>query len=180
VYFTAEEEIMSPKGYLENIEKIYRQYKDLGDKSLARVNDTEIHWKPEPESNSIAIIVQHVAGNLRSRWTDFLTSDGEKPWRERDAEFEERSLPKSELLRRWEEGWAAVFNSLDAIDDAAMDKPVVIRGRAHTVVEALNRSVAHTAYHVGQIVYLAKALRGAGWKSLSIPKGGSKEYKPQP
>lgn len=169
---------MPPKGYLENVVKLFHQYKDMADKAIAQVGEKEIGWKPEPESNSIAIVMQHLAGNLRSRWTDFLASDGEKPWRDRDAEFEEHSLSKGELLDRWEKGWASVFDALNGIDEKAVERTIKIRGEPLTVLEALNRSLTHTAYHVGQIVYIAKAERGGEWKTLSIPKGKSKEHKP--
>jgi len=125
-------------------------------------------------SNSIATIVWHLAGNLTSRFTDFLTSDGEKPWRDRDSEFLARQVKRAELQAKWEDGWRALFAALSALTDADLAKPVTIRGQPHTVAEALHRSLAHTSYHVGQIVFVAKALRGADWRYLTIPPGQSR------
>jgi hypothetical protein len=169
---------MNWRNYIDNVSGLFRQYKDLGDKAISQVRDGELSWKPDPESNSIAVIMQHVGGNLRSRWTDFQTTDGEKPWRERDAEFEDQSASRRQLVEQWEKGWQAVFAALASIDEGTLDKTIRIRGQSLTLIEALNRSVTHTAYHVGQIVLLAKALRSGDWKTLSIAKGKSKEFTP--
>jgi hypothetical protein len=162
--------------YLQDMKRTLSQYKALGDKAFAQIAGDEIHWKVEPESNSIATIVMHVSGNLLSRWTDFLTTDGEKPWRNRDAEFEDASFGKEEMLALWEKGWKCVLDAVESMREEMLPLTITIRGEKYTVLRALNRSVTHTAYHVGQIVFIAKALRSAAWTSLSVPKGKSKEF----
>jgi hypothetical protein len=164
-------------GYLADIMKLFRTYKELGDKSFAQLEEKDFLWKVEPESNSIANVVMHVSGNFLSRWTDFLTSDGEKPWRNRDAEFEDPTLGKEGILRRWDEGWKCLFDALEKIQPEDLAKTITIRGEPHTMVQALDRNVTHCAYHVGQIVLIAKAARSASWQSLSIPKGKSRQFK---
>jgi hypothetical protein len=161
--------------YLNDLVRTYRLYRSLGDRAIAQVQaDADLHRMMDPDSNSIAIIVKHVAGNLRSRFLDFLTSDGEKPGRNREGEFDVPDLvSRGEILRWWEEGWTIAMASIEALTAEDLDRTIHIRGEAFLVVEALNRSVTHTAYHVGQIVYLARHLAGPGWKSLSIPKGKS-------
>jgi hypothetical protein len=162
---------------LEDVAKAFRNYKKLGDAALAKVPDGHLHTELDPQSNSVAVIVKHVAGNLRSRFEDFLTSDGEKPDRHRDTEFEmPDKVSRDEILRWWERGWSTALNSIDALTPADMERRVTIRGEAFLVTEALNRSIAHTAYHVGQIVYLARHFAGDSWKSLTIPKGQSAAY----
>src|SRR5512140_1858314 len=163
--------------YLRDIIRTFRQYKALGDRALAQVSEADLHSALDPADNSIAITVKHVAGNLRSRFTDFLTSDGEKPDRNRDDEFEmpERAS-RDELLRWWESGWAVALASIESLAPEDLERAVTIRGEAFLVVEALNRSATHTAYHVGQIVYLARHFAGARWQTLSIPKGKSAEF----
>jgi hypothetical protein len=136
--------------------------------------------KAAGEDNSIAVIVWHIGGNLRSRFTDFLTTDGEKPWRNRDKEFEARVVTREELLAKWESGWQALFGALASLTDADLDRKVTIRGRPLAVSDALLRSLAHTSYHVGQIVYIAKSLKGTAWQTLSIPKGASAAYNQSP
>jgi hypothetical protein len=148
----------------------FLRYKSLGDRAFEQIDEPDFSWKPEPESNSIAILIQHVGGNLLSRWTDFLGSDGEKPWRRRDEEFEETASHREELLERWEKGWGTLFTALDSMGEDTLARTIHIRGEPHTVLQALQRSLAHTAYHVGQIVYLAKAARGGEWRTLSMPK----------
>lgn len=144
---------------------------------MAQIDDEDLHARLDPESNSIAIVMKHVGGNLRSRFTDFLTSDGEKPDRRRDAEFEmPERLSRAELLALWEQGWAAALDAIEAITPDDLERTVTIRGEPFLVVEALNRPVTHTAYHVGQIVLLAKHLAGPRWNSLSVPKGRSADY----
>jgi uncharacterized damage-inducible protein DinB len=164
--------------YLRDIVRTYNNYQALGEKAIAQVKDDDaLHAEIDPQSNSIAVIVKHVAGNLRSRFTDFLTSDGEKPDRNRDAEFEMPTpVSREEILRWWSEGFRIVHGALDAMKPDDLERTVHIRGEAFLVVEALNRSVAHTAYHTGQIVYVARHLASAEWKSLSIPKGKSKGF----
>lgn len=162
---------------IRDVIRTYRSYKALGDKALAQVPDAHLHTEPDPGSNSVAVIVKHVAGNLRSRFTDFLTSDGEKPDRDRDAEFEmpERAS-REEILRGWEEGWRAVLGAVESLRPEDLHRTVTIRQEPYVVVEALHRSMTHTAYHVGQIVYLARHFAGPRWETLSIPKGRSAEF----
>ena len=161
--------------YLKNLVGTYRLYRSLGDRAIAQVRvDADLHRMIDPDSNSIAIIVKHVAGNLRSRFRDFLTSDGEKPDRNREGEFDVPDLvAREEILKWWDEGWTIAMASIEALTPEDLDRTIHIRGEASLVVEALNRSVTHTAYHVGQIVYLARHLAWPDWKSLSIPKGKS-------
>ena len=155
----------------------FRSYKSLAERSLAQVDDGEFFVTIGPESNSLAILVKHIAGNLRSRFTDFLSTDGEKPDRNRDTEFEIISDSREELMDLWENGWKVLFETLDALEPEVLGESVTIRGEPHTVVEALNRQMTHYAYHVGQIVLLAKNFRGKEWKTLSVPKGKSEEFR---
>jgi|SRR5689334_3024134 hypothetical protein len=163
---------------LQDFRKMFHMYKSLGDKAMAQVQtDAAFGVMLDPDSNSIAIIVQHIAGNLRSRYRDFLTTDGEKPDRNRDAEFETHgTITRQGVINMWDAGWTVALASLDALRPEDLEKTITIRGEAFLVVEALNRSVTHTAYHVGQIVYLARHLAGPAWTSLSIPKGKSAEF----
>lgn len=156
--------------YLVSALHQFRYYKSLGEKAMAQLPEEKLFWQPDPESNSIAIIVQHLWGNMRSRWTGFLTSDGEKAWRERDAEFEPGLQTREELLRMWEEGWGYVFRAVEPLQPADLLHTVYIRQEPHTVLHAINRQLAHYAYHVGQIVYLAKMQVGEEWETLSMPK----------
>ena len=158
----------------------YRRYKALADAALAQLDEPELSQAGTNGGNSIAALVWHVSGNLRSRFTDFRTSDGEKPWRDRDDEFEPRTVTREELTARWESGWRELFGAVEALTDADLDATITIRGQALRIEEALLRSLAHTVYHVGQILYLAKAIRGETWKNLSIPPGGSKAYNAAP
>jgi len=160
------------RALIASIEGEYRRYKALGENAINQLPDAQLA-EAAGASNSIATIVWHVAGNLASRFTDFLTSDGEKPWRDRDSEFLARHVNRAELQTKWEGGWRVLFATLSALSDADLAKTVTIRGQPHTVAEALHRSLAHTSYHVGQIVFVAKALRGADWRYLSIPPGQS-------
>jgi hypothetical protein len=163
--------------YLADIAVTFRNCKALGDRALAQVSDDDLHALIDPDANSIAAIVKHVGGNLRSRFTDFLSADGEKPDRDRDSEFEPpATASRDEILRWWEAGWAVALGSIDALGPDDLERSIRIRGEAFLVLEALNRSAAHTAYHVGQIVFLAKHLAGARWTSLSIPKHQSRRY----
>jgi hypothetical protein len=164
--------------YLKDILRQYRVYKGYVDKALPRVPDPDLHTELDANSNSIAVIIKHVAGNLRSRFRDFLTADGEKPDRHRDTEFEmpERA-PRDEMLKWWEDAWTIVFGSIDALVPEDLGRTITIRGEEYLVIEALNRSVAHTASHVGQIVYLARHFAGDAWTSLTIPRGASADIK---
>ena len=141
-------------------------YRALGDKTFAQLNDEALFWQYNAESNSIAIIVQHMAGNMLSRWTDFLTSDGEKPWRGRDGEFGINITTRRELLDKWNQGWDCMFNALNSIDDNDLQKTIYIRNEPHTVMDAINRQLAHYPYHVGQIVFIGKMIAGEKWDSL--------------
>jgi uncharacterized protein DUF1572 len=163
------------RAYLTDIIRTYKNYQSLGEKAIAQVHDDEaLHTEIDPQSNSIAVIVKHVAGNLRSRFTDFLTTDGEKPDRNRDGEFEMPTVAsRDEILRWWSEGFRVVLDTLDAMTPEDLERTVYIRGEAFLALEALNRSVAHTAYHAGQIVYVARHLASHEWQSLTIPKGKS-------
>jgi Protein of unknown function (DUF1572) len=164
--------------YLRDIVRTYRNYKALGEKAIAQIpRDADLHAQLDPDSNSVAVVVKHLTGNLRSRFRDFLTADGEKPDRRRDAEFEmPEPVSREELLRWWEEAWAVTLANLDALKREDLERTIYIRGEAFLAIEALNRNATHTAYHVGQIVYLARHFAAPHWKSLSIPKGKSAEF----
>lgn len=155
------------------------RYKDLGDKAIAQLDGAALSSPAPGGGNSIATICRHVSGNLRSRFTDFLTTDGEKPWRKRDEEFEPRDVTRDELLEKWEQGWGVLLAALDGLSDADLERTVTIRTQSLTVQEALLRALAHVSYHVGQIVYAAKVLRGADWTCLSIPPGQSEQFNQQ-
>ena len=157
----------------------FLKYKVLAEKALAQLDGPELSLTPPGGGNSIAVICWHVAGNLRSRFTDFLTSDGEKPWRQRDEEFEPRQVTQAELLEKWEGGWAVLLGALDSLTDDNLSDTITIRNEKMTVLTALFRSLAHTSAHVGQIVYAAKALKAADWKYLSIPPGQSEQFNRQ-
>jgi hypothetical protein len=162
--------------YLQSALRQFRMYKKLGDSAMQQVDDKGLFLQPNEESNSIATIVKHMHGNMLSRWTDFMTTDGEKPWRQRDAEFDNDLQTRESVLQKWEEGWQCLFNALESITDDDLNKIIYIRNEGHTVLEATNRQIAHYSYHVGQIVYIAKMLKNDGWQSLSIPRNKSKEY----
>ena len=153
-----------------------QKIKKLGEKAIAQLSDEDLHAKIDPESNSVAIIMRHMAGNMRSRWTDFLTSDGEKPDRRRDREFEDVTASREALIGEWDDGWARLFDALGPLTDADLQRTVIIRAEPHSVYQAISRQVAHYAGHVYQILFLAKHLKGAGWKTLSVPKGQSEEF----
>jgi len=164
---------------LDSIRHVFRSIKAAGDGALAQLSLEEMHRLPAPESNSIAVIIRHLNGNMISRWTDFLTTDGEKPTRNRDAEFEAPSVTsREELLASWEEGWRSVFATLDSLRPEDLTATITIRGQAHSVVEACHRQMYHYGYHIGQIVQLAKMIKGSGWRTLSIARGASKDYVP--
>jgi hypothetical protein len=158
----------------------YKRYKALGDSAIDQLADAELTIQAPNGGNSIATLVWHVGGNLRSRFTDFLTMDGEKPWRKRDEEFELRPVTRAEVAEKWNRGWEALFTALDGLTDDQFEQSIAIRGQAFEIHDALHRSLAHTAYHVGQMVMLSKAIRGDAWKCLSIPLGKSEEYNRNP
>jgi hypothetical protein len=155
----------------------FEQLRSLGTKSLDQLSDDDIHWSPDAESNSIAVIVQHLHGNMLSRFTDFLTTDGEKPNRERDSEFVDRMMRLAEVKKLWDVGWDCVFTAIRPLMDADLSREVFIRGESHSVMEAILRQLSHYAYHVGQIVYLAKMRKSSEWKTLSIPRGKSDDWR---
>jgi hypothetical protein len=164
--------------YLEEARRQMRGHKRMGESAMAQLKDEEFFFTLDAEANSTAILVKHLAGNMRSRFTDFLTSDGEKPDRFRDREFEVTSATtRAEIMHWWEEGWARVFAAIDSLTPEDVLRTVTIRGEPHTVLQAINRQIAHYAQHVGQIVMLAKHLRSREWKTLSIPRGKSEEFK---
>jgi Protein of unknown function (DUF1572) len=155
---------------------LFRYYKKLGEGAMSQVSDDQLLAVLDPEMNSIAQIVKHMSGNMRSRWTDFLTSDGEKPDRHRDTEFKNPPATRDQVMMLWNDGWACMFAALEPLTDADMALQITIRGEGHSVMQAIHRQIAHYSYHVGQIVFLAKHLRRADWKSLSVPRGKSAEF----
>ena len=162
--------------YIEDALAIFRQYKQLGERAMQQVSEEQLFVSLDDESNSIAIIVKHLTGNMRSRWTDFLTTDGEKPSRNRDGEFVDPPATREALMREWEEGWACVFGAIEPLTDADMGKTVTIRGEAHSVMQAINRQLAHYPQHIGQIVLLAKYHAGQRWQTLSVARNRSTEF----
>ena len=163
--------------YLSDSISLFRYYKNLGERAMAQLPDDQLFYASDEECNSVAIIVKHLAGNFRSRFTDFLTSDGEKPDRDRDQEFlMTRETSRDELLRWWEQNWELLFDTVNSLEPGDLGRTVTIRGQPHTVLQALNRASGHCAYHVGQITFLAKHWKGAEWKSLSVPKGQSEQF----
>lgn len=165
------------KHFLENTIGVFKNYKSLAEKSFAQLsNDSDFHYHPDKESNSIAVIIKHISGNMISRWTDFLTTDGEKPSRNRDSEFVSGTETRKQLMQSWDKGWEIFFHTLNYLTENDLLKTITIRGEALTVTQALNRQTAHYAYHIGQIVFLAKHIKNTEWKSLSIPKNKSAEH----
>ncbi|MFZ1971581.1 MAG: DUF1572 domain-containing protein [Candidatus Acidiferrales bacterium] len=162
--------------YVRDAEKMFRYYKHLAERAIAQVPDDALARCLDAESNSIALIVKHVAGNMRSRWIDFLTSDGEKPNRQRDTEFEGPPKSRVELLAMWEEGWKCVFDALAPLGEADLGRTVLIRNEPHSVMQAIQRQIAHYSYHIGQIVFVAKHCAGEHWTSLSVPRGKSADF----
>ncbi|MDV2884936.1 DUF1572 family protein [Alkalihalophilus pseudofirmus] len=163
--------------YIRVVNARFQSVKDLGDKTLEQLSDQELLWSLNKESNSIAVIIKHISGNMISRWTDFLITDGEKKWRNRDEEFKIAAYSKAELIEYWDNGWRVMLNSLTSLKEEDLLKKVYIQGEGHLVIEAIERQLAHYSYHVGQIVYIAKQIKGSDWSSLSIPKGKSEEFK---
>ncbi len=167
--------------YLEEARRQMRGHKRMGEAAMAQLRDEDFFLALDPESNSVAALVKHLAGNMRSRFTDFLSSDGEKPDRFRDREFEVTpATTRADVMKWWDEGWACVFAAIDPLRPEGVMRAVTIRGEPHTVLQAINRQIAHYAQHIGQIVFLAKHLRSSEWKTLSIPRGKSEEYKTVP
>jgi hypothetical protein len=165
------------ENYLNSVKRQFRYYKDLADKSIDQISDEDFFNEVADESNSVAIIAKHLAGNMLSRWTDFWTSDGEKEWRNRDTEFELGDLnTRDAILEYWERGWSVLFDAINSIDEDNFGNMVYIRNMGHTIPDAVNRQLCHYSYHIGQMVYVAKLLKGSSWNSLSIPKGKSAEY----
>jgi hypothetical protein len=162
--------------YVKDAADLLRYYKRLGDRAMAQAPDAALFASLDEESNSIAIIVKHVAGNMLSRWTDFLTTDGEKPGRKRDTEFEDPPKTREELLARWEASWKCLFDTMALLTDADLNRTVYIRTEPHSVMQAIQRQLGHYAYHVGQIVYLAKHFSGAKWTALTVPRRKSAEF----
>ena len=162
--------------YLESAKKQFEYYKMLGDKTIDRLPGDKLFWQYNEESNSIAIIVKHLSGNMLSRWTDFLTSDGEKKWRNRDSEFDNGIKSKEELIQKWNTGWNCLFNALNSLKKEDFSKTIYIRNQGHSITEAINRQLAHYPYHIGQIVFIGKMICNEKWISLSIPRGDSNTY----
>ncbi len=161
---------------LDGTIQLFRYYKSLTEKSIEQISDKQVHKLPELEQNSIAILMKHLAGNMISRWTNFRTEDGEKPWRNRETEFVDDFESTEDLMEYWEKGWSILFDALDSIDNEELNSIIYIRNDGHKLIEAIERHLAHVAYHTGQIVYLAKMFAGNDWQSLSIPKGKTEEY----
>lgn len=162
--------------YLESCKRLFLYYKILGEKAIEQLEEEQLFFAAHEDTNSIAVIVQHLSGNMLSRWTDFLTSDGEKEWRNRDGEFELNLQNKEELLNIWKKGWDCLFNTINAISEEQLSQIIYIRNEGHTVLDAINRQLAHYPYHIGQIVFYAKMLKKTEWISLSIPKNKSNDY----
>jgi Protein of unknown function (DUF1572) len=162
--------------YLQTMIRRVKYYKDLADKTFAQLEYKDFHFRPNEESNSIAIIIQHMAGNMLSRFTNFLTEDGEKEWRQRDDEFEIHNLSKQQLIRIWENGWKCFLDNLESLSEGDLLKTIFIRKEPLTVMDAINRQFAHYPYHIGQIIFIGKMIKDIDWESLSIPKGKSQEY----
>jgi hypothetical protein len=161
---------------ITNSIRLFQYYKSLGEKAMDQIAAEDLNWAPDEKSNSINVIVKHLHGNMLSRWTDFLTTDGEKPWRNRDSEFDESTDTRQQIIQRWEEGWGCLFNALNTLTPDDLDKTVYVRNMGQTVEDAIIRQLAHYAYHVGQIVYLARFKNKGDWKSLTIPKGESDTF----
>jgi Protein of unknown function (DUF1572) len=162
--------------YLKTVIARLKYYKHLGERTFEQLEEKDFHWKPSSESNSIAVIIQHLSGNMLSRWTNFLTEDGEKDWRQRDDEFEIHAYSKEQLIDIWIKGWDCFLNELNSLADGDLLKTVYIRREALSAIDAINRQLAHYPYHIGQIVYMGRMIRNESWKNLSIPKNASGQY----
>lgn len=165
--------------FLASVIKRLSYYKELGDKTFEQLSDDNFHYQPNAESNSIAVIIQHMAGNMLSRWTDFLQADGEKEWRNRDTEFEEQHLTKQQLIDFWQKGWDCCLNAIKSLSEEDLLKKILIRSEELLVFDAINRQLAHYPYHVGQIIYIGKIIKNEHWQSLSIAKGHSNQFNQQ-
>lgn len=165
--------------YLSSCIKQFRYYEQLGRTSIERLSIEQLHWTSITNNNSISIIVRHLAGNMKSRWTDFLSTDGEKAFRHRDTEFIQPEMNKSEILQLWDEGWNILFHTIEQLETERLEQIIYIRNQGHTVIEAINRQLCHYAYHIGQIVFIARLLIGEEWQSLSIPPGLSETFNKQ-
>ena len=166
--------------FLASAIKRLAYYKELGDKTLQILNEADLHFTPAADNNSIAVIIQHMHGNMLSRWTNFLSSDGEKEWRRRDAEFEEQNLNRQQIIDHWEEGWKCFLDALHSLTVNDLEKNIVIRGESLTVTDAINRQLAHYPYHIGQMILIAKMIKKHNWENLSIPKGQSIAFNKSP
>ncbi|MBX2941699.1 MAG: DUF1572 family protein [Cyclobacteriaceae bacterium] len=164
------------QNFLQSIIKLFNNYKSLSEKTFDQLTDEELQWRPNEASNSIAVIVHHLSGNMLSRWTDFLTSDGEKPWRNREAEFEVGYQDKTRMMQAWSKGWTCLLTTLEGLKPEDLERIIFIRNEGHSVVEAIHRQLAHYASHVGQIMFIGKQIKGKDWKSLSIPVGGTSAF----
>ncbi|TDQ25700.1 DUF1572 family protein [Tenacibaculum caenipelagi] len=162
--------------YLDNITTQFKSYKEVADKTIAQLDEKDLHWKYNEESNSIASIIIHMSENMLSRWTDFFTSDGEKDWRDRDTEFEPQDLTKKELITQWEKGWNCLFSALDSLNEENFKQPILIRNKQVKLIESITRQIAHFPYHIGQIAYVGKMILNDKWQTASIAKGKSKEF----
>lgn len=162
--------------FLPKTIQLAQYYRALGEKAINQLDDDELKWSPGSSSNSIGIIVKHLWGNMLSRWTNFLKEDGEKSWRQRDAEFENAPETRNEIMSKWDEGWGCFIDTLESLSEEDLSKTVYIRNEGHSVMDAIQRQMAHYPYHIGQIVFIGKLLKGDDWKSLSIPKGASGQF----
>lgn len=162
--------------YIQSAIKQFEYYKSVGERTFDQLEEVDLFWQFNAESNSIAIIVNHLWGNMKSRWTNFLTSDGEKEWRNRDLEFESVIRTKAEMMTKWDVGWGCLFDALHSVSTENFNTEIFIRNQAHTLIEAINRQLAHYAYHMGQIAYIGRMIKGNTWKSLTIPKGKSSDF----
>ena len=176
---TTKYSVMIEQLYLESAIKRLKEYKALGDKTFIQLDTAQMNWQLNTSSNSIAIIIQHLHGNMLSRWSNFLTEDGEKEWRKRDDEFEQQTHSKEDLIDKWEKGWQVVIETIQSLTGDDLSRTITIRSQPLIVVDAINRQLAHYSYHVGQIVYLGKCLCEENWQSLSIPKGNSNAFNEQ-
>ncbi len=167
---------MNQNSYLTSIKQQFNYYKSLGDKTFEQLDNNEIHWSFNDDSNSIAIITKHIVGNMLSRWTNFLTEDGEKKWRQRDTEFDNPPNNKEDLIKLWEKGWKCLFDAINPIEEKDLERIVYIRNMGHTVTEAINRQLCHYSYHIGQLVFVGKMIKDDGWKTLSVAKNKSALY----
>ena len=173
---TSETLLLMTPDYLSSVTKQFKYYKLLGEETFAQLPDEALFWQYNPESNSIAAIVKHLTGNMLSRWTNFLTADGEKEWRNREAEFDNDIQTRDQLLAQWQEGWECLFAALNSLTEVNWDTTIYIRNQGHSITEAINRQLAHYPYHIGQIVFIGKMMRDTQWNSLSIPRGSSPHY----